>query len=186
MRGATAVSIFASVVSTFQSTHPMRGATVRHAVAYALAVDFNPRTPCGVRLLVFRARFRPFQISIHAPHAGCDAAISGDISSQSNFNPRTPCGVRPTSCTLTVKNYYDFNPRTPCGVRLYGVSTDCEWSEFQSTHPMRGATCIALVLFAIPKNFNPRTPCGVRPAIQANDTANTQFQSTHPMRGATL
>ena len=36
------------------------------------AVNFNPRTPCGVRRLT-----------------GCVALLDED------FNPRTPCGVRP-------------------------------------------------------------------------------------------
>ena len=100
----------------FQSTHPMRGATTGwEAVAcyygisihtphagcdrdmppmrisilnfnprtpcgvrpgaraqHGLRVYFNPRTPCGVRLFCFHTVNLGDVISIHAPHAGCD------------------------------------------------------------------------------------------------------------------
>ena len=101
--------------------------------------NFNPRTPCGVRPSVGRRGLpgglfqsthplrgatevaqkygldRP--ISIHAPLAGCDRAACSCLSQSEDFNPRTPCGVRP------------FRGRT-----------DREVWEFQSTHPLRGAT----------------------------------------------
>ena len=35
----------------FQPTRPLRGATVLHSVAVPVATDFNPRAPCGARLL---------------------------------------------------------------------------------------------------------------------------------------
>ena len=34
--------------------------------------------------------------------------------------------------------------------------------QFQSTHPMRGATCSSLASERPWRYFNPRTPCGVR------------------------
>ena len=79
--------------------------------------DFNPRTPCGVRLLSdFPEAHRP-SISIHAPLAGCDLGAVVHIRAVINFNPRTPCGVR-----------LDFlSQADKCG-------------RFQSTHPLRGAT----------------------------------------------
>ena len=102
---------------TFQSTHPVRGATRTQSVRRCCKCNFNPRTPCGVR----RCRSRPtrrsrrtFQsthpvrgatrsraedqagqeISIHAPRAGCDAARRTLSAVSAHFNPRTPCGVR--------------------------------------------------------------------------------------------
>ena len=79
---------------TFQSTHPVRGATqirmyissqrlyfnprtpcgvrhFRHSV-YVFHIYFNPRTPCGVRHSALTARHTRVGISIHAPRAGCD------------------------------------------------------------------------------------------------------------------
>ena len=147
--------------SGFQSTHPMRGATGdRRAYQRYASISihaphagcdsvrsinlskisyFNPRTPCGVR--PFRlSRWiscRTFQsthpmrgatfkqtpaktrakISIHAPHAGCDKDHGRGGRRGRDFNPRTPCGVR----------------QAPEGEKEAA-------REFQSTHPMRGAT----------------------------------------------
>ena len=59
----------------FQSTHPMRGATIL----------CNHGSGGG-------------RISIHAPHAGCDIKFCAYRAETMNFNPRTPCGVR--QCNL--------------------------------------------------------------------------------------
>ena len=166
----------------FQSTHPLRGATTASGRSHSRTSDFNPRTPCGVRL-----------------KSCCNSRQAMD------FNPRTPCGVRHVIHHVRAGNLH-FNPRTPCGVRqcrkdhpdgekgfqsthpLRGATVihtkqqvKCQ---FQSTHPLRGATkfCIIIILInifqsthplrgatsnnnsssTIRKNFNPRTPCGVR------------------------
>ena len=57
-----------------------------------------------------------------------------------HFNPRTPCGVR--LCHYdNIRLPNNFNPRTPCGVRLTQPIPLCSHAaQFQSTHPMRGAT----------------------------------------------
>ena len=167
----------------FQSTHPLRGATyARHnrkrkhdiSIHAPLAgcdsfthyhhrqiLNFNPRTPCGVRLLLIVSprRIPTFQsthplrgatscqnvpnsrviISIHAPLAGCDSRRHDRGNTLKNFNPRTPCGVRPA-----------------------GSWQECSAFRFQSTHPLRGATGEKLVKIRGIFHFNPRTPCGVR------------------------
>ena len=78
------------------------------------------------------------------------------------FNPRTPCGVRlhPLRAGGVLPN---FNPRTPCGVRRGYQSLMREVLQFQSTHPVRGATS----------------------AGQTQRRNYLTFQSTHPVRGAT-
>ena len=111
------VSVAAVSADGFQSTHPMRGATGTDTLLINIPEDFNPRTPCGVRLCVMRPIIRETW----------------------HFNPRTPCGVRPGSDPdRRVQGH--FNPRTPCGVRLPVCSFRTAVSGFQSTHPMRGAT----------------------------------------------
>ena len=55
----------------FQSTHPLRGATVPRLSAQELR-----------------------RISIHAPLAGCDRITAFASGDRIDFNPRTPCGVR--------------------------------------------------------------------------------------------
>ena len=57
------------------------------------------------------------EISIHAPHAGCDLGFVLELITVQDFNPRTPCGVRLLS-SYRSRRYRHFNPRTPCGVRL--------------------------------------------------------------------
>ena len=101
-------------------------------------MNFNPRTPCGVRRRSSRLLAKWRKISIHAPRAGCDSCRICLSRVLSNFNPRTPCGVRPLSAP-SISSYSDFNPRTPCGVR----------------------PCL-LVYYLGQGHFNPRTPCGVR------------------------
>ena len=72
LRGATQVLRLTELLSlVFQSTHPLRGATTRSWNTALFMVNFNPRTPCGVR----RKTYSTLKIVIH-------------------FNPRTPCGVR--------------------------------------------------------------------------------------------
>ena len=79
---------------------------------------------------------------------------------------------------------------------------------FQSTHPLRGATNVRILLEPNIHHFNPRTPCGVRRVVTEAYDANVgisihaplagcdatavgtitderEFQSTHPLRGAT-
>ena len=78
-----------------------------------------------------------------------------------------------------------FNPRTPCGVRLDADKRFVLDHEFQSTHPMRGATSSPSCRLRLRAHFNPRTPCGVRRRPSLLLAQPFQFQSTHPMRGAT-
>ena len=56
-----------NVVSVFQSTHPVRGATQ-----------------------LGRERCQERVISIHAPREGCDAYTASETFNGPNFNPRTP------------------------------------------------------------------------------------------------
>ena len=96
MRGATnLVAERLNLVGLFQSTHPVRGATV---VDYACRVGKDisihaPRAGCDFRKkVIFFARF--VRISIHAPRAGCDrkhAQLGAPLLSQ----------LRQIGCMLT-------------------------------------------------------------------------------------
>ena len=122
---------------------------------------FNPRTPCGVRPHEPISVSMVKMISIHAPLAGCDAAKLSKYW-----------------------KYFDFNPRTPCGVRRDCGPLDSDPEEFQSTHPLRGATKFRQI-HSIHNTFQSTHP--LRGATQTIQTASDQrrFQSTHPLRGAT-
>ena len=73
LRGATALHQREIVIAfPFQSTHPLRGATLGGYRLILPILYFNPRTPCGVRLNTKDVTDYGSLISIHAPLAGCD------------------------------------------------------------------------------------------------------------------
>ena len=84
--------------TTFQFTHPGRGATALVLHRLAMPLCFNSRTPGGVR----RAR---------------DTATTAP---RPRFNSRTPGGVRLTRRGLYHLSTCCFNSRTPGGVRHLG------------------------------------------------------------------
>ena len=87
-------------ILVFQSTHPLRGATLSSPSPALPATHFNPRTPCGVRPREVADLLPGFiEISIHAPLAGCDVVVLLLLSLIGHFNARTPCGVRQQKCT---------------------------------------------------------------------------------------
>ena len=125
-------------------------------------INFNPRTPRGVRHAHYAYNIIVRRISIHAPREGCDSSRAELQQIPQHFNPRTPRGVRRGAFGPGILDR-DFNPRTPRGVRQVPQHHVLELSEFQSTHPARGATS----------------------AVVSFSASNTPFQSTHPARGAT-
>ena len=119
-------------------------------------------TPCGVRRYLHFLLTEPSIISIHAPRVGCDGTpvyLTGDLAI-SIHAPRVGC---------------DYN--RPVQLFLF--------TDFQSTHPVWGATrgghgAGTGPLISI---HAPRVGCDVE-AI--NLTVNKYlFQSTHPVWGAT-
>ena len=102
----------------FQSTHPLRDATNKSHVLFILIVNFNPRTPYGMRH-TFNLNTVPLSlISIHAPLTGCDFSNqfkSCIVNLISIHAPLTGCDTKGGS-GMDTKN--DFNPRTPYGMRL--------------------------------------------------------------------
>ena len=129
----------------FQSTHPMRDATVYFFIRRTINAYFNPRIPCGMRLAkgdssTNATKFQSThpmrdatgnmqmlgkgnKISIHASHAGCDKNLYTVVFPHLNFNPRIPCGMR---LPRQKKSYSSL--------------------QFQSTHPMRDATPGVLIV----------------------------------------
>ena len=183
VRGATLFFLARDCFCQFQSTLPVRGATRPWSLTAATTWNFNPRSPCGERLLDLRYflivgfisihapraggddvdnDFAQYvTISIHAPRAGGDPRAATCSTPETNFNPRSPCGGRPTEITAA-QRCANFNPRSPCGGRLGGIS-----------------------MAEILTNFNPRSPCGGRQGQHLRSAGEDQFQSTLPVRGAT-
>ena len=124
-------------------------------------MDFNPRTPCGVRPLacvlegllgIFQSthpvrgatndtkqRLSGGEFQSTHPVRGATGVADTTGFSINDFNPRTPCGVRRHPLSILPARHRHFNPRTPCGVRLHNG-----W------------------IIDMVRDFNPRTPCGVR------------------------
>ena len=150
-----------------------------------LKLYFNPRTPCGVRRLKSSGVPLPKLFQSTHPLRGATERRRQQHHDPRYFNPRTPCGVRHQEAPVPASFLY-FNPRTPCGVRpgvyvpgrgrgnisIHAPLAGCDaasaaptvtYGQFQSTHPLRGATRWKQML--------------LRKAI---------FQSTHPLRGATI
>ena len=196
------------ICNRFQSTRPLRGATHRASSPAQCAI-----------------------ISIHAPLAGRDLsrAVSPDCSTRfQSTRPLRGATTMPSVMEVPV----DFNPRAPCGARhaalLYArgrqrisihaplagrdrtaASARHRMQPFQSTRPLRGATCQPPASSRRPRDFNPRAPCGARPSlhpriIQCHPQISIHaplagrdfflvvgyllrsiFQSTRPLRGAT-
>ena len=56
--------------------------------------NFNPRSPWGERLFMFKLEDIIFVISIHAPRGGSDDYDSAVCRLLRHFNPRSPWGER--------------------------------------------------------------------------------------------
>ena len=181
----------------FQSTRPMRGATLHIGSPPFMAMFQSTRPMRGAThdSLIF---LPTIGVSIHAPHAGRDYDCFHRDRALWSFNPRAPCGAR-HSRIQCVPWIWCFNPRAPCGARHADVRREMRDNAFQSTRPMRGATFSFVTksaalcfyprapcgLFLKRDSFNPRAPCGARLVLVHHRKRIGRFQSTRPMRGAT-
>ena len=162
VRGATERYGADWLAKKFQSTRPVRGATSHSLFTRRFLPCFNPRAPCGARLLIASLHAVSCRVSIHAPRAGRDTPAQPRTPRElvSIHAPRAGRDSRTGARAITSKS---FNPRAPCGARhtLWGIAE--EYCAFQSTRPVRGAT------------------------LWKNICAMTKkFQSTRPVRGATF
>ena len=163
LRGATRLSVTLwQCLTAFQSTRPLRGATPSRPGRRYLTRDFNPRAPCGARLLLFQW-----------------AEVRAD------FNPRAPCGARRRDI-LPCGEVIHISIHAPLAGRDKMLAImDGQQRGFQSTRPLRGATDIAL---ATDKNqaFQSTRPLRGATTITGRSNAlDVLFQSTRPLRGAT-
>ena len=145
MRGATITTALPLTRKLFQSTHPVRGATVLIAIKLRLSREFQSTHPVRGATTIGSWVQKASEISIHAPRAGCDEMMDIPARMQSNFNPRTPCGVRRVKMVyvIIIKGFQSTHPvrgATGYVAKIMGAEV------FQSTHPVRGATANLTVL----------------------------------------
>ena len=174
------VGVVLTKTAEFQSTHPARGATTRTSTAQA------------------NVRFQ----STH-PARGATAHKRDHARRILYFNPRTPRGVRPPTKGIMLGGFFIsiHAPREGCDSRCpqpelpktqfqsthpargaTRISTHCcVTCTFQSTHPARGATRCSRGCLDTRSNFNPRTPRGVRPLfVSAFDQYDYDFNPRTP------
>ena len=141
MRGATPRHIYAHFAGiTFQSTRPMRGATISifmylvkpsnfnprapcgARLGWGLTdsnpINFNPRAPCGARLIGAKRLATKNAISIHAPHAGRDYLQYAHPPRPHAISIHAPHAGRDNPLLPQARARRNFNPRAPCGARL--------------------------------------------------------------------
>ena len=162
-RGATSGDNIVGVPSRmFQFTHPGRGATESKKLwSSVLRVSIHaPREGCDWIVSLVSVLTVLFQFT--HPGRGATACKSTAPSDQavSIHAPREGCDVL---LLLTLLEFSRFNSRTPGGVRHRVGRSLNKATEFQFTHPGRGATHVA------DSRFHPQRG----------------FQFTHPGRGAT-
>ena len=183
--GATMTDAEIAEIREFQSTRPVWGATAAQDRAVEDDYHFNPRAPCGARLLQTFYDLHKQPISIHAPRVGRDELDLDTVIGVEHFNPRAPCGAR-LCISTTQKQSEKFQSTRP----VWGATTgkdgfDEHSPSFQSTRPVWGATRDRPLKRHTGGDFNPRAPCGARPRCLHFHTWNTAFQSTRPVWGAT-
>ena len=178
----------------FQSTRPIRGATLHDNSCCFLAGYFNPRAPYGARQGIDRLgdptstfqstrpirgatadtwrQLHDLHISIHAPHTGRDARHGLTAEITITFQSTRP--IRGATAD-TWRQLHDLHisihaPHTGRDAR-HGLTAEITIT-FQSTRPIRGATPAAHASATNRADFNPRAPYGARrlhPCIGAGD-----------------
>ena len=167
----------------FQSTRPMRGATTLddlrgsgslvsiHAPhagrdlllspISARPTRFNPRAPCGARLMVFCRQIVDKEFQSTRPMRGATFSMM-QIRSAGMFQSTRP--MRGAT----------------------GMPYICPASLFVSIHaPHAGRDATRHSSAAASWGFNPRAPCGARQLQDIRNIRINEFQSTRPVWGAT-
>ena len=174
------IAILRKAAGLFQSTRPVWGATGLVGGHADYERNFNPRAPCGARLIATSTP--PFP---------------------PNFNPRAPCGARPRARTASRRARPHFNPRAPCGARHrrpkkadpgsaisihaprvgrdFHIHTILLFNAISIHAPRVGRDGAKRYCVQRCSNFNPRAPCGARPGWAATGL-NQSVISIHAPR----
>ena len=183
----------------------MWGATPAHNTPAAQRCYFNPRSPCGERLLRMNRpnTYWKFQSTLPVWGATSTYPSTGESMEISIHAPRVGSDGRGER---GLPDGYDFNPRSPCGERLVRPHSICLLQRFQSTLPVWGATGPLLTAWKHPiisihaprvgsdhfrrqrfrgyHDFNPRSPCGERPHIDFHGKLDLSISIHAPRVGS--
>ena len=126
--------------SRFQSTLPLRGATMYIDLGAAKGVISIHAPLTGSDALAHHF-LRQLAISIHAPLTGSDLPIGLPHAGGLDFNPRSPYGERPWNPKSDCLRIYISIHAPLTGSDPFAPITAFHCGRFQSTLPLRGATC---------------------------------------------
>ena len=126
-----------------------------------MTCHFNPRSPCGLRLLAF-SKLQFWQpISIHAAHAGCDQPLCAYTPLLLWFQSTQP---------MRAATYPTHVPSYMVNISIHAAHAGCDSICFASSpaHSISihaahaGCDNRGFILVNPSTNFNPRSPCGLR------------------------
>ena len=177
---------FSAALELFQSTRPIRGATVTEHIVDVKPDDFNPRAPYGARhVSLLRILWKQI-ISIHAPHTGRDHNPLWLFFRTTYFNPRAPYGARLHAVSDNCFSNFDFNPRAPYGARHNHFHTHSSFPGISIHAPHTGRDVKPSIMVDTAGRFQSTRPIrGATPAPAEREIPHKEFQSTRPIRGAT-
>ena len=149
-----------------------------------MAVNFNPRSPCGERRLAWPAAltFRRFQSTL--PVRGATGENGPElVNLPKDFNPRSPCGERQRRIFLPCRSrrISIHAPRAGSDCPR-GCDDFCAGINISIHAPRAGSDGIYFSPFSFKNfNFNPRSPCGERQKEEGK-TMTKNFISIHAPR----
>ena len=106
-------------------------------------LNFNPRSPRGLRRDTYYHEAFVLYISIHAAQEGCDSACLLRTHQVALFQSTQPKRAATSIAAIYLLQESDFNPRSPRGLRHKKRTSYPPALRFQSTQPKRAATMIA-------------------------------------------
>ena len=185
LRGATTAADAGVYVLLISTRAPLAGSDAPYSAPAHRRLHFNPRSPggerrpepvspsirtghlyqrspCGERRPGRQGNAKPYPISIRAPLAGSDSALSFS-SSLPWISIRAPLAGSDRGRATARRCTGDFNPRSPCGERLFACANPPKTRFISIRAPLAGSDNHTL------DNYN----------------VSAGFQSALPLRGAT-
>ena len=96
---------------------PLTGCDTFTFASFKFSLNFNPRTPYGMRHDVLHKQERIINISIHAPLTGCDSINFSVLLHGMIFQSTHPLRDATFYKEMNINEIKYFNPRTPYGMR---------------------------------------------------------------------
>ena len=161
-RGATLHKMLRAVCRLFQSTLPARGATTVALDILNRMNDFNPRSPHGERLCVWRSHPLPREFQSTLPARGATFDTIQECIRNVQFQSTLPARGATIDGTdyVSVMSISIHAPRT--GSDSHPLPRENRAIAISIHAPRTGSDRYALRAFDTCANFNPRSPHGER------------------------